>query len=77
MTLGPRVFVSPESLERSGLLAFGSRVRYRTVVKLPPALAARELREELARRISDPGVRVSSFDEAQPGLRRFVTQLTM
>ena len=77
VTLGPRVFVAPETLERSGLVQFGSRVRYRTLVKLPPELAARELRENLARRISDPGVRVSSFDEAQPGLRRFFTQLTM
>ena len=77
VTLGPRVFVAPDTLERSGLLQFGSRVRYRTLVKLPPELAARELREDLARRISDPGVRVSSFDEAQPGLRRFFTQLTM
>jgi putative ABC transport system permease protein len=76
VTLGPRVFVGADTLERSGLLQFGSRVRHRTVVKLPPALAARELREDLARRISDPGVRVSSYDEAQPGLRRFFTQLT-
>jgi putative ABC transport system permease protein len=77
VTLGPRLFVAPQALERSGLLQFGSRVRYRTLVKLPPELAARALREDLARRISDPGVRVSSFDEAQPGLRRFFTQLTM
>ena len=77
VTLGPRVFVGAETLERSGLLQFGSRVRHRTVVKLPPALAARELREDLARRISDPGVRVSSYDEAQPGLRKFFSQLTM
>ena len=76
VTLGPRMFVAPETLEQSGLLQFGSRVRYRTLVKLPPAQTARALREALARRISDPGVRVSAFDEAQPGLRRFFTQLT-
>ena len=76
VTLGPRVFVGPDALARSGLLQLGSRVRYRTLVKLPPALGARELREDFARRISDPGVRVSSYDEAQPGLRRFFTQLT-
>lgn len=74
--LGPRVFVAPEALERSGLVQFGSRVRHRTMVRLPPELAARAQREELARRISDPGVRVASFDEAQPGLRRFFGQLT-
>ncbi|HXU91020.1 MAG TPA: FtsX-like permease family protein [Methylomirabilota bacterium] len=74
--LGPRMFVAPEALEQSGLLQLGSRVRYRTLVKLPPAQPARGLSEALARRISDPGIRVSSFDEAQPGLRRFFTQLT-
>jgi putative ABC transport system permease protein len=77
VTLGPRVFVAPEALERSGLLQFGSRVRHRTVAKLPPDLAARAAREDLVRRISDPAVRVSSYDEAQPGLRRFFAQLTM
>jgi putative ABC transport system permease protein len=77
VTLGPRVFVAPEALARSGLVQVGSRVRYRTLLRLPPAQAARETREELARRISDPGVRVASYDEAQPGLRRFFTQLTM
>ena len=76
VTLGPRVFVGPDALARSGLLQFGSRVRYRTLLSLPPALAARELREDFARRISDPSVRVSSYDEAQPGLRKFLTQLT-
>jgi putative ABC transport system permease protein len=77
VTLGPRVFVGADALERSGLLQLGSRVRHRTLVKLPAGLAARELREDLARRISDPGVRVASYDEAQPGLRRFFSQLTM
>jgi putative ABC transport system permease protein len=77
VTLGPRVFVAPDALERSGLVQFGSRVRHRTVATLPADLAARAAREDLARRISDPGVRVSSYDEAQPGLRRFFTQLTM
>jgi putative ABC transport system permease protein len=76
VTLGPRVFVSTGALAQSGLLQFGSRVRFRTLLRLPPALGARELREAFARRISDPGVRVSSYDEAQPGLRKFLTQLT-
>jgi putative ABC transport system permease protein len=74
---GPRVFVSPAALDRSGLLRVGSRVRHRTLLKLPPELGARAVREDLARRIGDPSVRVASYDAAQPGLRRFFTQLTM
>jgi putative ABC transport system permease protein len=74
--LGPRVFLSPPSLERTGLLAFGSRVRYRALVGLPPGVSAGETRAALARALIDPGVRIAAYDEAQPGLRRFFVQLT-
>src|SRR5688500_9805243 len=76
ITLGPRVMISARALEATGLVRFGSRVRYRTLVRLPETLAPREAREELARALADPGVRVSSFDESQPGLRRFFSELT-
>ena len=76
VTLGPRVFVSPETLARTGLVAFGSRVRHRVLVALPDGASAGDTRAGLARAVVDPGVRVSSYDEAQPGLRRFFTQLT-
>ena len=75
VTLGPRVFVAPDAIEGTGLVQVGSRVRYRALVRLPATLAARDAREALARRIADPGVRVASYDEAQPGLRRFFSQL--
>jgi len=75
VTLGPRVFVAGDALERTGLVQVGSRVRYRVLVRLPAPLAARDAREAMARRIADPGVRVASYDEAQPGLRRFFSQL--
>ena len=74
--LGPRVFLSPQSLERTGLLAFGSRIRYRVLVGLPPGVGAGDTRAALARSLVDPGVRIAAYDEAQPGLRRFFAQLT-
>jgi putative ABC transport system permease protein len=74
--LGPRVLIGADTLEASGLVQFGSRVRHRTLLRLPDRLAAREQRETIAREIADPAVRVSSFNEAQPGLRRFFTQMT-
>src|SRR5262245_20036235 len=74
--LGPRVLIGADTLEATGLVRFGSRVRYRTLLRLPEALGAREQREAIAREIADPAVRVSAFNEAQPGLRRFFTQMT-
>ena len=76
VALGPRVFLSPEALDRSRLVAFGSRVRHRVLVALPAGVGAGETRAALAQALVDPGVRVAAYDEAQPGLRRFFGQLT-
>ena len=75
VTLGPRVIVAADALERTGLLQVGSRVRYRTLARLPAAVTARAAADDLARAIGDPSVRIAAFDESQPGLRRFFSQL--
>jgi putative ABC transport system permease protein len=75
-TLGPRVLIGAAALPRTGLVQFGSRVRYRTLVRLPSGLPARAVRTALSRDLSDPAIRITAFDEAQPGLRRFFEQLT-
>jgi putative ABC transport system permease protein len=76
-TLGPRVLMNTASLEATGLERFGSRVRYRTLLRLPAGLEPRSVRAALLEAMADPAVRISTFDEAQPGLRRFFDQLTI
>ena len=75
VSLGPRVLVSQTSIDGSGLIAFGSRVRQRWLLRLPPSIAPSEARARLAAAIDDPSIRVAAFDEAQPGLKRFLDQL--
>jgi putative ABC transport system permease protein len=75
-SVGPRVLIAEDALERTGLVRFGSRVRYRTLVRLLPPAPAGRVRDDLARALDDPGVRVVAFDEGQGGLRRFFSQLT-
>ncbi|HEY3185910.1 MAG TPA: FtsX-like permease family protein, partial [Solirubrobacteraceae bacterium] len=75
-TVGPRVLIAADALERTGLVTFGSRVRYRTLVRLAAPVSAGRVREDLARALDDPAVRVVAFDEGQGGLRRFFSQLT-
>jgi putative ABC transport system permease protein len=75
-TLGPRVLLSPAQLDATGLVRHGSRVRHRTLVRLPAGAEAAATRGALVGAIADPGVRISTFAEAQPGLRRFFDQLT-
>jgi putative ABC transport system permease protein len=74
VTLGPRVLVRGPALERAELLQVGSRVRYRTLVRLPAGVSARAAGADLGRALADPGIRVAAYDEAQPGLRRFFAQ---
>jgi putative ABC transport system permease protein len=76
VTLGPRILIAAPVLDESGLIRPGSRVRYRALLRLPESMAPRAAREALARDLADPAVRVAAYDEAQPGLRRFFTQLT-
>ena len=75
VTLGPRVLVADESLGRTGLLQVGSRVRTRTLVRLAAGAPVRPVVAELARAVGDPSVRIAAFDDTQPGLRRFFSQL--
>ena len=75
-TLGPRVLMNAASLDATGLVRPGSRVRHRTLVKLPAALEPAAARGTLVEAMADPAIRVATFDEAQPGLRRFFDQLT-
>jgi putative ABC transport system permease protein len=76
-TLGPRVLLNAASLDATGLVRPGSRVRHRTLIRLPPTIEPGAARTSLVEAMADPAVRVATFDEAQPGLRRFFDQLTV
>src|SRR3972149_3842592 len=66
-SLGPRVLIGAGALERTALVQFCSRVRYRPPVRLPEVLPARAVRAALVRELPDPPIRGPSLDEAQPG----------
>jgi len=74
-SLGPRVFLSREGLDRAGLLALGSRVRYRTMVSLGSA-SGRDQLEAVSRGLRQAfpeqteRLSIETWDEAQPAVRR-------
>jgi putative ABC transport system permease protein len=76
-SFGPRVLISRQSLEATGLVQPGSRVTHRHLLKLPEALSPKAVQGELAATFPDKTVRVSTYQDAQPMLRRFLRQLTM
>jgi len=79
LTLGPRVFLSAAGLERAELERFGSRIRYRVLVKLGPASSKQDV-QRLARRLADTlpdseYLDIETYAEAQPGLRSGIRQV--
>ncbi|MFM2418071.1 MAG: hypothetical protein RL385_2794 [Pseudomonadota bacterium] len=74
MQLGPRVLMRADALDGTGLLTFGSRVRYRMLLAFPAAQSEADLagtKAEIARRLPTENgqVSVESRSEAQPALR--------
>ncbi len=74
LTMGPRVFVSGEGLARADLERFGSRITYRTLIRIPGE-ANREELAALAEEIRAlPAIknryRVETYAEVQPAVRR-------
>lgn len=76
-SLGPRILISREALTATGLVKTGSRIHERIRLKAPEAYPLPALVGELRGRLAKEGVQVSSFQEAQPRLRRFLEQLSL
>lgn len=76
--LGPRLYLSGESLRSTGLVALGSRIEHRTLVALPDgpeggAAASDALAERVRAALDEPQFhRVQTAAQGQPELRRGV-----
>ncbi|MEM9558185.1 MAG: FtsX-like permease family protein [Acidobacteriota bacterium] len=71
--IGPRVFVSSAGLERAQLEQFGSRITYRSLVRLPPTSddELTTIAESIAAAAPSGSLhRVETWREAQPALRQ-------
>ncbi|HEX7182789.1 MAG TPA: FtsX-like permease family protein [Thermoanaerobaculia bacterium] len=79
MTLGPRVFLAPEGFARAGLGGRGSRIGYRTLIKLPegfPGTQVLAVKERLRDALPEPSFfRVETYRDAQPALRESVDRV--
>ncbi len=76
-SLGPRLLISQRALAATALVQPGSRVRYRALLQLPAGLSATDLAGELKKSfVAADGAEVNAYDDAQPRLRRFLSNLT-
>ena len=74
-TFGPRVLVSADTLAATKLLLPGSLVRHLYRIVLAPGRTVAALRAASAAELPSAGWRIRAFDEAAPGLRRFLDRI--
>jgi putative ABC transport system permease protein len=76
-SLGPHVMISQAALARTGLMVLGSLIEYNYRVAMPPAASLVDFKREAAAKFADRGWEIHDRNDAAPGIRRFVEQVTM
>jgi putative ABC transport system permease protein len=76
-SLGPHVIVSDEGLKRTGLVVLGSLIEYHYRVAMPASASLRAFKREANKAFPDGGWQIEDRNNAAPGIRRFVEQVTM
>jgi putative ABC transport system permease protein len=72
--IGPRVMISQASLDRTGLLAVGSRANWRLLLKLPQQADPIVVRKQVEAAL--PDAQVMDYREGNPGLNRGLDNAT-
>jgi putative ABC transport system permease protein len=76
-SLGPHVLISDTALRQTGLVVLGSLIEYRYRIALASPHTPTEFREAARRAYPDAGWQVRDRNEAAPGLKRLIEQITM
>ena len=67
-SIGPRVFISRASLDESGLIQPGSRVKHRTLIRLPHSFDLDKAQLLLERGLTDKSTSVRTYKDMQSSL---------
>lgn len=76
-SLGPHVIISQGALNRTGLVMLGSLIEYHYQVEMPPSASVAEFKKAAAKAFPNGGWEIHDRNDAAPGIRRFVEQVTM
>jgi len=76
-SLGPHVIVSSAALARTGLVTLGSLIDYNYHVVLPPNGSIAAFKSDATTAFPESGWNILDRNDAAPGIKRFVEQVTM
>ncbi|NIQ00755.1 MAG: FtsX-like permease family protein [Nitrospinaceae bacterium] len=75
-SLGPRIMVSHQTLESAKLIAPGSRVTYKTLVRLPEGASLNKAASQLKQGLRDKGIAIRTYRDMQSNLTRSVDRMS-
>ncbi len=76
-SLGPHVLVSDRGLAQTGLVTIGSLIEYAYRVALPAGTSIDRFKQDAQHAFPEAGWEIHDRNNAAPGTRRFVEQVTM
>ncbi len=74
-SLGPRVFISRVSLDESGLVQSGSRIKHRTLIQLPHSFDLEKAQVLLERGLTDKSISVRTYKDMQSSLSSAIERM--
>jgi putative ABC transport system permease protein len=74
-SIGPRVFISRSSLDESGLIQPGSRVKHRTLVRLPDHFDLEKARDLLQKGMQDTSISIRTYKDLQSSLSKSIERM--
>ncbi|MDH3335554.1 MAG: FtsX-like permease family protein, partial [Rhodospirillaceae bacterium] len=77
VNFGPRLMVSINALDETGLVQPGSQIHYHTRVLLKPNTDGKKFIETVEQKFPDAGWRIRGLDKAAPGLERFTDRFAL
>lgn len=74
-SMGPRVMVSPETLDRAKLIAPGSRIRHKTLIRLPQGMEPEKAIALLERGLKDKGATIRTYQDMESSLIQMIDRV--
>ena len=74
-SIGPRVFLSRASLDQSGLVQRGSRIKHRTLIRLPSSFELEKALVLLERGLTDKSISIRTYKDMQSSLSSSIDRM--
>ncbi|MZG52710.1 MAG: FtsX-like permease family protein [Nitrospinae bacterium] len=74
-SIGPRLFISRDSLDEADLVQPGSRIKHRTLIKLPDSMPLEKAVALLERGLTDKSISIRTYKDMQSSLSRSIERM--